>query len=247
VSRADSGFSVFPVTGIPELREGDDLAGLIVERVELEDDDVVVVAQKAISKIEGMVVRLDDVEPSPRAVEIAGAAGDPRRVEWILREAKRIVRVRAPLVICETRHGFICASAGVDQSNTPEEGTLVLLPLDPDGSAAALRAELQARTGRDVGVIVTDSFGRPWRQGTTDVAIGAAGVEVMRDLSGQSDPTGYELKATVITIADEIAGAAQLVSGKLDRVPVAIVRGLQVRGDGKATEIAVPAERDLFR
>jgi coenzyme F420-0:L-glutamate ligase/coenzyme F420-1:gamma-L-glutamate ligase len=168
-------------------------------------------------------------------------------VEWILREARRIVRVRAPLVICETRHGFICASAGIDQSNTPEEGTLVLLPLDPDGSAAALRTELLARTGRDVGVIVTDSFGRPWRQGTTDVAIGAAGVEVMRDLSGQRDPIGYELKATVITIADEIAGAAQLVSGKLDRVPVAIVRGLHVRGDGKATEIAVPAERDLFR
>jgi len=242
-----SGYSVFPVEGIPELHEGDDLAQLIVERVELEDDDVVVVAQKAISKIEGQIVRLDDVEPSPRALEIAGEEGDPRRVEWILREAKRVVRVRAPLVICETRHGFICASAGVDQSNTPEAGTLVLLPLDPDASAVALRARLGELTGRTVGVIVTDSFGRPWRQGTTDVAIGAAGVEVMRDLSGDRDPIGYELKATVITIADEIAGAAQLVSGKLDRNPVTIVRGLQVRGDGKATDIPVPPERDLFR
>ena len=242
-----SGFSVFPVAGIPELREGDDLAAMIVERVELEDGDVVVVAQKAISKIEGRVVRLDDVVPSPRAVEIAGDQGDPRRVEWILREAKRVVRVRAPLVICETKHGFICASAGVDQSNTPEEGTLVLLPADPDGSALKLRAELRERTGRDVGVIVTDSFGRPWRQGTTDVAIGAAGVEVMRDLSGERDPIGYELKATFITVADEIAGAAQLASGKLDRVPVTIVRGLDVRGNGKAADIPVPPELDLFR
>jgi coenzyme F420-0:L-glutamate ligase/coenzyme F420-1:gamma-L-glutamate ligase len=242
-----SGFSVFPLAGIPELREGDDLAAMIVERVELEDADVVVVAQKAISKIEGRVVRLDDVEPSTRAVEIAGDEGDPRRVEWILREAKRVVRVRPPLVICETQHGFICASAGVDQSNTPEAGTLVLLPVDPDGSAARLREELKRRTGRDVGVIVTDSFGRPWRQGTTDVAIGAAGVEVMSDLSGEHDPIGYELKATFITIADEIAGAAQLASGKLGRAPVTIVRGLDVRGTGKAADIPVPPELDLFR
>ncbi len=242
-----SAFSVFPVTGIPELREGDDLAAMIVERVELEDADVVVVAQKAISKIEGRVVRLDDVEPSPRAIEIAGDEGDQKRVEWILREAKRVVRVRPPLVICETKHGFICASAGVDQSNTPEEGTLVLLPVDPDGSATQLRDALRERTGRDVGVIVTDTFGRPWRQGTTDVAIGAAGVEVMRDLSGERDPIGYQLKATFITIADEIAGAAQLASGKLDRIPVTIVRGLDVRGVGKATDIPVPPELDLFR
>ena len=241
-----TGFSVFPVTGIPELREGDDLAALVAERTELEDGDIVVVVQKAISKVEGRVVRLDDVEPSERAIEIAGSEGDPRRIEWILREAKRVVRVRAPLVICETRHGFICASAGVDQSNTPEEGTLVLLPLDPDASAAALREALRVRTGRDVGVVVTDSFGRPWRQGTTDVAIGAAGVEVMRELSGERDPTGYELKATVIAIADEIAGAAQLVSGKLDRVPVSIVRGLDARGAGKATDIPIPPELDLF-
>jgi coenzyme F420-0:L-glutamate ligase/coenzyme F420-1:gamma-L-glutamate ligase len=240
------GFSVFPLTGIPELREGDDLAALILERVELEDGDVVVVAQKAISKIEGRVVRLDDVEPSERAREIAGDEGDPRRIEWILREAARIVRVRAPLVICQTRHGFICASAGIDQSNTPEEGTLVLLPVDPDGSADRLRAALRERSGRDVGVIVTDSFGRPWRQGTTDVAIGASGIEVMQELSGERDPIGYELKATVIAVADEIAGAAQLASGKLDRNPVTIVRGLDVRGEGRATDIPIPPELDLF-
>jgi coenzyme F420-0:L-glutamate ligase/coenzyme F420-1:gamma-L-glutamate ligase len=241
-----TGYSVFPVTGIPELEHGDDLAALIVERVELEDGDVVVVAQKAISKIEGRVVRLDDVEPSGRALEIAGDEGDPRRIEWILRETRRVVRVRAPLVICETHHGFICASAGVDQSNTPELGTLVLLPRDPDGSAAALRARLRDATGKDVGVLVTDSFGRPWRQGTTDVAIGAAGIEVLRELSGARDPAGYELKATVIAVADELAGAAQLVSGKLDRIPVTIVRGLDVRGDGRAVEIPIPPERDLF-
>jgi coenzyme F420-0:L-glutamate ligase / coenzyme F420-1:gamma-L-glutamate ligase len=240
------GFTVFPLTGIPELREGDDLAELIVGRVELEDLDVVVVAQKAISKIEGRVVRLDAVEPSELAREIAGSEGDPQRVEWILREAKRVVRVRAPLVICETRHGFICASAGVDQSNTPEAGTLVLLPVDPDASAVLLRAQLLARTGRDVGVLVTDSFGRPWRQGTTDVAIGAAGIEVMRELSGERDPTGYELKATVIAVADELAGAAQLVAGKLDRVPVSIIRGLDMRGTGRATDIPIPPELDLF-
>lgn len=241
-----SGFSVFPVEGIPELREGDDLAALILERTELRDDDVVVVAQKAISKVEGRVVRLDDVTPSARAVEIAGDEGDPRRIEWILREAKRVVRVRAPLVICETRHGFICASAGVDQSNTPEEGTLVLLPLDPDASAARLRETFRERAGRDVGVLVTDSFGRPWRQGTTDVAIGAAGIVVLQELTGERDPTGYELKATVIALADELAGAAQLVSGKLARNPVTIVRGLDVRGDGRATDIPIPPERDLF-
>jgi len=242
-----NGISVFALEGIPELHEGDDLAAMIVERADLEDGDVVVVAQKAISKIEGRISRLEGIEPSERAREIAATDGDAaRRIEVILREARRVVRVRAPLVICETEHGFICASAGVDASNAPEPGTLVLLPHDPDGSAAQLRDELRARTGREVGVIVSDSFGRPWRQGTTDVAIGAAGVEVLRDLKGEHDPIGYELHATVIAVADEIAGAAQLVSGKLDRRPVTIVRGLDVRGDGRATDIPIPPERDLF-
>jgi len=242
-----SGYSVLPVTGLPELRPGDDLAALILERIDLEDADVVVVAQKAISKVEGRVVHLEDIEPSGRATEIAGRDADPRRIEAILREARRVVRVRPPLVICETQHGFICASAGVDGSNAPEPDMLVLLPLDPDASAAQLRETFLERTGCDVGVIVTDSFGRPWRQGTTDVAIGAAGVEVLRDLQGGRDPVGYELHATVIAVADEIAGAAQLVSGKLDRIPVTIVRGLDVRGEGRATDIPVPPELDLFR
>ena len=242
-----SGYSVFPVEGLPELREGDDLASLILERVELEDGDIVVVAQKAISKIEGRTVRLEDIEPSERAREIAGDEEDPRRIEAILREAKSIVRIRAPLVICETHDGFICASAGVDASNTTEAGTLILLPLDSDASAAALRETLRERSGREIGVIVTDSFGRPWRQGTIDVAIGAAGIVVLQDLKGRRDPVGHELRSTVIAVADEIASAAQLVSGKLDRIPVTIVRGLDLRGDGRAREIPVPAERDLFR
>ena len=242
-----SGYSVFPVTGIPELHEGDDLAALILERVELEDADVVVVAQKAISKIEGRTLRLDDIEASERAREIAGDEEDPRRIEAILREAKSIIRIRGPLVICETHDGFICASAGVDASNTTEAGSLILLPVDSDASAAALRDTLREGSGCDVGVVITDSFGRPWRQGTIDVAIGAAGIVVLQDLIGKRDPVGHELRSTVIAVGDEIASAAQLVAGKLDRIPVTIVRGLDLRGDGRAQEIPVPAERDLFR
>jgi coenzyme F420-0:L-glutamate ligase/coenzyme F420-1:gamma-L-glutamate ligase len=241
-----AGFRVVPITGLPELVEGDDLAALIVERVELADGDVVVVAQKAVSKVEGRVVRLDDVEPSDRARELAGDE-DPRRLEVILGESARIVRARPPLVIAETRHGFVCASAGVDASNTPGPGTLVLLPVDPDASAERLRAGLRDRTGREVGVLVTDSFGRPWRQGTTDVAIGAAGVRVLLDLAGRRDRTGYELHATMIAVADEIAGAAELAMRKLAGVPVAVVRGLDLAGAGRALELVMPAERDLFR
>jgi coenzyme F420-0:L-glutamate ligase/coenzyme F420-1:gamma-L-glutamate ligase len=242
-----AGFSVLPVEGLPELREGDDLAGLILERVALADGDVVVVAQKAVSKVEGQVVSLEGIEPSERAREIAGEDADPRRIQVILDEAAELVRVRPPLVIARTRHGYVCGSAGVDASNTPGPGTLVLLPLDPDASAARLREELRARAGADVGVIVTDSFGRPWRAGTTDVAIGAAGVEVLRDLAGARDPAGYELHATRIAVADEIAGAAQLVFGKLDRVPAAVVRGLDVRGEARAADLVIPPETDLFR
>jgi coenzyme F420-0:L-glutamate ligase/coenzyme F420-1:gamma-L-glutamate ligase len=242
-----SGFSVSPVEGLPELREGDDLAALIAERVALEDGDVVVVAQKAISKVEGCVVALADVEPSEQARELAGDEADPRRIQVILDEAVELVRVRPPLIIARTRHGYVCGSAGVDASNAPEPETVVLLPPDSDASAARLREELRERTGAEVGVIVTDSFGRPWRAATTDVAIGAAGVEVIRDLMGERDPTGYELHATRIAVADEIAGAAQLVFGKLDRVPVAVVRGLDVRGDGRGADIVIPPETDLFR
>jgi coenzyme F420-0:L-glutamate ligase/coenzyme F420-1:gamma-L-glutamate ligase len=242
-----SGFSVTPVEGLPELREGDDLAALIAERTELADGDVVVVAQKAVSKVEGRVVALADVEPSEQARDIAGDEADARRIQVILDEAVELVRVRPPLLIARTRHGYVCGSAGVDASNAPEPDTVVLLPLDSDASAARLREELRERAGADVGVIVTDSFGRPWRAATTDVAIGAAGVEVVRDLAGERDPNGYELHATRIAVADEIAGAAQLVFGKLDRVPVAVVRGLDVRGDGTGADLVIPPETDLFR
>ena len=238
--------NVFPVHGLPEIEAGDDLARLISEATELEDADVVVVAQKVVSKAEGRIVRLAEVEPSERARALAGD-GDPRRVEVILRESARIVRLRPPLVIAETSHGYVCASAGVDASNAPEPDTLVLLPADPDASAASLRSGLHELTGRDVAVIVSDSFGRAWRQGTTDVAIGCAGLRPLLDLEGERDPVGYELHATVIAVADQVAGAAQLVMGKLDGIPVAVVRGLDVAGEGSAAELVMPPERDLFR
>jgi coenzyme F420-0:L-glutamate ligase/coenzyme F420-1:gamma-L-glutamate ligase len=240
-----TGLTVSPLRGLPELTEGDDLARMIVEKAELQDRDIVVVAQKAISKIEGRVVRLDEVEPSDEARALAGD-GDPRRIETILREARRIVRARGSLLITETHHGFVCASSGVDASNAPVPGTVVLLPVDPDGSAERLRLALAELSGRDVGVVVSDSFGRPWRRGTTDVAIGAAGLEVLLDLKGERDPSGYELTSTVIAVADEIAGAAQLVMGKLDRIPVAVVRGLDAAGGGTAQELVMPAEHNLF-
>ena len=238
---------IFPVEGIPEVREGDDLAALVTARAVLADGDVVVVAQKAVSKAEGRVVRLADVEPSARARELAGEDGDPRRLEVILREAVRLVRVRGSFVIAETRHGFVCASAGVDASNAGEPDALVLLPLDPDASAGALRGRLRELTGRTVGVVVADSFGRPWRQGTTNVAVGAAGLPVLLDLSGRVDATGYELHATTIAVADEIAAAAELVMGKLDGIPAAVVRGLDLAGEGAARDLVLPPARDLFR
>lgn len=241
------GFSVTPVEGLPELHEGENLAALIAERTELADGDVVVVAQKAVSKVEGRVVELSGIEPSEQARELAADEADPRRIQVILDEAAELVRVRPPLIIARTRHGYVCGSAGVDASNAPAPETVVLLPVDPDASAARLRDELRERTGAEVGVVVTDSFGRPWRAATTDVAIGAAGVEVVRDLMGESDPVGYELHATRIAVADEIAGAAQLVFGKLDRVPVAVVRGLDARGEGRAADLVIPPETDLFR
>jgi coenzyme F420-0:L-glutamate ligase/coenzyme F420-1:gamma-L-glutamate ligase len=197
-----------------------------------------VLAQKIVSKSEGRVIELAAIEPSAEAIEIAGDDDDPRRIEVILREAARVVRVRPPLVIAETTHGFICASAGVDSSNAPAPGMLVLLPVDPDASAARIRERLRSLTGKTVAVLITDSFGRPWRQGTIDVALGASGLEVMRDLRGTRDR---------VAVADEIASAAELVMGKVDGIPVAIVRGLEVAGDGIAHDLVIPEERDLFR
>jgi len=238
--------SVSPVEGLPEIREGDDLGALIAERSELLDGDVLVVAQKAVSKAEGRVVRLDEVQPSAKAHELAGDE-DPRRLEVILRESERVVRTRPPLVIAETRQGFVCASAGVDSSNAPEAGTVVLLPEDPDASAARLRERLRALTGAEVGVIVSDSFGRAWRQGTTDVAIGLSGIRPLLDLEGERDAAGYELHATVIAVADELAAAAELAMGKMSGIPAAVIRGYDASGEGSARDLVMPPERDLFR
>jgi coenzyme F420-0:L-glutamate ligase/coenzyme F420-1:gamma-L-glutamate ligase len=237
---------VIPVSGLPEIADGDDLGGLIADRAELQDGDAVVVSQKAVSKAEGRIVRLDEVEPSQRARRLAGGS-DPRQLEVILRESARVVRTRPPLVVAETRHGFVCASAGVDASNAPEPGTVVLLPLDPDASAARIRARLEALAGVRVGVIVSDSFGRPWRNGIVDVAIGVAGLRPLLDLRGQRDRIGYELHATVVAVADEIAAAAELVMGKTAGIPVAIVRGLDLLGEGSGRDLVMRAERDLFR
>jgi len=238
--------SIRPVEGLPEIEQGADLGALIAERTALDDGDVLVVAQKAVSKAEGRVVRLDEVEPSERARELAGGE-DPRRLEVILSESARIVRTRPPLVIAETRHGFVCASAGVDASNAPEPDMLVLLPLDPDASAEAVRRSLRERTSHDVGVIVSDSFGRPWRNGIVDVAIGVAGLRPLEDWRGRKDANGYELHATVVAVADEIAAAAELVRGKTRGIPAAVVRGLDVGGEGSAQELVMQPERDMFR
>ncbi len=242
---------VIPLLGIPELEEGDDLPRLLVEAAApaggLEQDDVVVVAQKAVSKVEGRIVNLSEVEPSPKAHELAGDNDDPRRIEVILRESRAIVRTRPPLVIAETRHGFVCASAGVDASNAKGPDTLVLLPLDPDASAERLRTGIRELTGIDVGLIVSDSFGRAWRRGTTDVALGVSGIVALMDLEGERDSTGYRLHATEIAVADEIAGAAQLVMGKTDGIPAATVRGVKAAGAGSGSDLLMPRERDLFR
>jgi coenzyme F420-0:L-glutamate ligase / coenzyme F420-1:gamma-L-glutamate ligase len=239
--------SILPVAGLPEIREGDDVGALIAAATELEDGDVVVVAQKAVSKAEGRVVRLDDVEASDRALELAGRGSDPRKLEVILRETKSIIRSRGALVISETHHGFVCASAGVDASNAPEPDTLVLLPIDSDASAREIRASILERTRRTVGVIVSDSFGRPFRKGTTDVAIGVAGLAPLTDLRGTVDRGGYVLRTSQVALADEIAGAADLVRGKADGVAAVVVRGVQVSGDGAAAELVIPSERNLFR
>jgi coenzyme F420-0:L-glutamate ligase/coenzyme F420-1:gamma-L-glutamate ligase len=241
---------VIALAGLPELEEGDDLGSLLADACAraggLEPGDVVVVAQKAVSKVEGRVVELARVEPSPRAIELAGDEGDPRQVEVILTESAEVVRSRPPLVISRTRQGFVCASAGVDASNAKGPGTVILLPFDPDASAVALRKRLHELTGVAPGVVVSDSFGRAWRQGTTDVALGVAGLAPLRDLRGSHDAVGYELRSTMIAVADEIAGAAELVMGKSSAVPAAIVRGTEVDGDGSGQELVMPPERNLF-
>ncbi len=245
--------SITGIDGIPEIDTGDDLAAIIASAVSsqgetLQDHDVLVVTQKAVSKSEGRYVILEDIEPSALAIELAtNWEKDPRHVEVVLRESKRIVRMDHGVIITETRHGLVCANAGVDASNVPGE-RLMLLPVDPDASAQRIREGIKRETGADVAVIVSDTFGRPWRTGYTEVAIGVAGMMPIIDYVGMIDTHGRELKATWICIADELASAAELVTGKINRVPVALIRGYPIpRGEGSAKEMVRMAETDMFR
>ena len=242
------------VHGLPEIRPGDDLANLIANAVraegeQLRDGDVLAVAQKIVSKSEGRIVPLADVVPGPRALEMARDSGkDARQLEVVLSESAKVVRWSHGVLISQTRHGFVCANAGVDRSNAGAPDTVILLPVDPDASATRLREAIRAKTGATVSVIVTDTFGRAWREGHMNVAIGIAGLPALKRYVGQFDPEGYELRVTEIAVADEVAAAAELVMGKLDRCPVAIVRGLALTETAEtARDYVRPAEKDLFR
>ncbi|MBI4607768.1 MAG: coenzyme F420-0:L-glutamate ligase [Candidatus Rokubacteria bacterium] len=246
-------YEVIGVEGLPEIRTGDDLGRLIVDAAARQDTppregDCLVVSQKILSKAEGRVVRLTEVVPSPAALAMAGELGrDPRLVELILGESRRVVRMDKGVLIVETRHGWICANAGVDQSNVGLE-TAALLPEDPDRSAQTLRDRIRRLTALDLAIIVSDTFGRPWREGLTNVAIGVAGLEPIKSYLGERDPAGHVLQATLLAIADELAGAAELVMGKLSRIPVAIVRGLAVvRAEATSKALLRDPARDLFR
>lgn len=247
--------SIAPVVGVPEIAPGDDLAALIARAGEelLAPGAVVCVAQKLVSKAEGRIVRLDDVQPTPLAVSLAGDRedGDPRHVQLILDESEEIVRADRGILICRTRHGFTCANAGVDRSNAPE-GTAILLPVDPDASARALRSALERLSGHaPLGVVITDSWGRAWRRGQVDAAIGVAGLEPLVDLAGTTDASGRPLTATQPAIADELAAAAGLARGKADQAGVVVIRGLERRisaDDGPgAAALVRPTSEDLFR
>jgi coenzyme F420-0:L-glutamate ligase/coenzyme F420-1:gamma-L-glutamate ligase len=244
---------------MPEIEAGDDLASLIADAAERQDvpveqGDVLVVTQKIVSKAEGRVVHVDEIDPSPLAIQLSeGHNRDPRHTEVILQESVRIVRMDRGNIISETRHGFNCANAGVDASNVPGEGTLALLPIDPDASAEGIRAYIKERLGKDVAVIISDTFGRPWREGAVNVAIGVAGMSPLQDYRGKEDAYGQMMKSTVIALADELAATAELVMGKVTGVPIALIRGCQyeladasVQPKGARALVRVP-ERDMFR
>ena len=237
------------VEGLPEVRPGDDLGRLISARSQLQKGDVVVVAQKVVSKSEGRLINLQSVVATEEAVRIAPnlvANPDPRMVQVILDESVRVLRSERVL-ITETRHGFVCANGGVDHSNVPGTDEVTLLPEDPDASANRLQSRLLELSGVEVGVIVSDTFGRPWRLGILNVALGIAGLPSLIDLRGRPDDQGKELHATVIAIADELAAAAGLVMGKTARTPAVIIRGLGLRGSGSGRDLIRPAAEDLFR
>ena len=239
--------------GIPEVHAGDDLASMIASAIRdaggLQAADVIVVTQKVVSKAEGRIVDLETVTPGAFAKQIADTwEKDARQVEVVLGESRRIVRMGHGVMICETHHGFICANAGVDASNVEKTGTVCLLPVDSDASAQAIRAHLEREFGAPCAVIVSDSFGRPWREGIVNFAIGCAGMAPLLDYTGQYDPAGYELRVTAMAVVDELAAAAELAHGKLARVPVAIIRGAEYTpGEGSVQALIRDSERDLFR
>jgi coenzyme F420-0:L-glutamate ligase / coenzyme F420-1:gamma-L-glutamate ligase len=244
-----TGLQVVPVEGLPEIGAGDDLGALIAGAVELADRDIVVVTSKIVSKAEGAVVELDTVEASAFAQEFGRRwQKDPRVVEVVLRQASRVVRMAGPVLITETHHGFVCANSGVDQSSSGAPGRIVVLPADPDASARALRRRF-GELGVDVAVVVSDTFGRPWREGQTDVAVGIAGIAPMASYIGQLDPHGHEFRVQELCVVDELAAAAELVKGNTSRIPAAVVRGYPWEPDEQASMAAVirdPA-KDLFR
>jgi coenzyme F420-0:L-glutamate ligase/coenzyme F420-1:gamma-L-glutamate ligase len=237
------------VEGLPEINRGDDLAQLIAARINLEPDDILVVAQKVVSKTEGRTRDLATVTAGDEAIRLAPnlvAQPDPRFIQVVLDESVRILRTERVL-ITQTRHGFVCANSGIDQSNIPGSDIVTLLPEDPDASAERLRSRLREITGVTTSVIVSDTFGRPWRLGIVNVALGVAGMPALVDMRGRNDDAGRELHATVLAVADEVAAAAGLVMGKTRRTPVVIVRGLDLLGSGSGRELIRPAAEDLFR
>jgi coenzyme F420-0:L-glutamate ligase/coenzyme F420-1:gamma-L-glutamate ligase len=243
---------ILPVGDIPEVRPGNDLASLIIRAAgdeTIEDGDIVVVTHKIVSKTEGRLVNLATVKPSALAKDFAARYDkDPRQIEVVLRESKRIVRMDRGIIISETHHGFVCANAGVDASNVPGDETVCLLPLDPDASARRLRDALASGIGANLAVIISDSFGRPWRQGITDVAIGVAGMEPLADYRGERDQHGHLLDASVLAVADELASAAELVMGKTVGIPVALVRNYPYEaGPGTGRDLLMEPERNLFQ
>ncbi|MFP4344641.1 MAG: coenzyme F420-0:L-glutamate ligase [Anaerolineales bacterium] len=249
--------TLWGVPGIPDVRPGDDLVQLIRTAlgkagITLQDGDVLVVTQKIVSKAEGRAVDLAEVEPSAEARQLAEVTGkDPRLVEVILQGSRQVIRQRGPVLIMETQHGWICANAGVDRSNVagPEGEIALVLPEDPDGSAERIRQGLRELAGVDVAVIVTDTHGRPWREGTVNVALGVAGMRPIADLRGLPDMFGYTLQVTTVARADELAAASGLITGQAaEGLPVVVIRGADYpRGEGRAVEMQRPPEKDLFR
>lgn len=241
--------TILPVAGLPEIEAGADLAAMIFGSIELHDGDIVLITSKIVSKAEGCAIELDGVEPSAFAREWAERWDkDPRVVEVVLGESKRIVRQIGPVLITETRHGFVCANSGVDQSSSGANGRVLVLPPDPDASARRARSRF-AELGVDVGVVITDTFGRPWREGQTDIAIGVAGINPLLSYIGQHDPHGHEFRVQEICVVDELAAASELVKGNTSRVPAAVARGFDWVRDDEATMAPVIRDsgRDLFR